>query len=581
MKHLATSIAGTRVLLSLVVIASLAPLAGHAERIAIETSRCAGADFGATRPTGIAYDSLRDELVVVDAATEKAYFFDRHCNVSSTVDLTLLDARHPTGVTYRADLDAFAVSTVEPAQLQVFTPAGESAGACSLAAAGLVNPTAIAWVDALARFAVLDEATGEIVYVDGSNLGGGACTIAERVSSAAVGVQQGAALTQATPDAALVALDGADRRAHLLDAGANELIDEFGTRFSLDSVQPAGIAYAAQAGRYYVVDGQTTVVHEVDARGSTGGRCVPGGRIDDFTIDTLRSLVLVLDRDTRTVRRYRLSDCTELGSALFLGDFGIASTFGVGYNDRDDQYVFTESGDPGALYFVDVSSLSLARTCNPQRVGDEPRRVSGIGSLGWLFVFGEGFELPWYAVLDGDCNLIEQWPETDLGETGGSFLPGVGALVTAEAGPASVNLVTLEGLSVYRIDPRDLRVGSRPDSIRALPGSGGRFLVAIGDSLYRWSVPLFAEPFGASGTFSRGALSVSLFELGDGTSLLGTIALPGRDLRIVGTFDRDTAAVSVSFQNPQGTLVTLNGTVEADLQAIVLPPPLGRLPRQQ
>ncbi|MEM9388241.1 MAG: hypothetical protein AAGA68_24535 [Pseudomonadota bacterium] len=555
----------------------LFPLLAQAERVAIETDQCAVAAIGATRPAGIAYDSLRDRLAVADAATDTVYFVDTQCALSSSLSLATLGVTRPAGLTYRDDLDSYAVVDADPPYLQAFTPTGDAAGGCDLGAEGVGFPSAVAWEASTARFAVLDDASNELIFVDASALDDGPCTVVERQPTGLIGVDSGVGLTQSDPDASLVAMNLSDRRAYFIN-GDGDLLAEFGTEFSLGTVAPAGIAYAGAADRYYVVDGVTTFVHEVDGRGTITRKCMPGGVLDDFAIDTRRQQLILLDITSLVARRSRLSDCAEIAPPLNLAPFGIELASGVGYDEREDQYIFTDRDGPGTLYFVDAATNALVGSCNPDPVGEDPTRVNGLGRLGWLWVVGDS-GASWNAILDRDCSLIEQWPGPGTNDTGGSLLTGVGGLISTNFVPGVITLATFEGRTVRSIDTRD--VDAVPTRLRSLPNQMDRFLATTDNTLYEWHLPLLADVFGVSGAFARPGVTLTLFELNAGDSLLGLLEFSANQVRVVGTYAAQGNALSISFRNPQGSLVTLNGTIDEGLGVITLPPPLGRLERRQ
>ncbi len=551
-----------------------------AVRVPIVTASCAIADFGSEDPAGMTFNANTGHLVIVDPIAGAALSVDATCQLASSFSLAALGSVLPSGIAHDPDESTFAI--VDSLEMEVFfaDEFGNSRGHCDLAVLNVPVPRGITFNRSDGVYAIVSDGTDEVILIDDTETTGQPCNLINRTALQGLGEVSPSSIAY-LEDSAQYAIADFDRDLVLLVDTAFDRQDSFETFWGVGSSLPTGLAYDPARQRFFLVDANADRLFDVDARGTSTLMCsTPAlGLVSPqgiaFNPET-SELILVDDRADAVF-------IVDSATCTLVRQFDIAPVVtvarGIAYLPNQDLLAIRSSVDP-RLHLFNYTTGSLVSQCDSETsfaVGD----LEALTDFDLIAINDENA----FKLVDRACRPQHQHSTRVLGDISAPFAstlafnPVVGNFLMTGSDRAYV--LNFEGLNRFDFDLIGIGLGGAvKEGLTYVRGGSEFFFVESSqDNIYHWDIPLLSEPTSLSGRYrSASGTTVVLLERGDG-SLSGLLELPVVELPLYGHVDVARRAIEIGFQPPQGNPVSVSGTVSADLNQLVFPPPLGTLTR--
>ncbi len=586
------SLKGVFLFFAVGVFLHLSAIPGESNKLPIVTKTCNTLDLGATYPTGLAYDDLDGTFVVTDYYS-MVYTYDNDCNSVSSFDATVLGVPYPQGITVNdSGVGAHKLAMVDFYGDVVFSDtSGGYLGGCDGAAIGATAPRGITYNSSTGNYALVDSTSDKVYIIDETVMDGSPCNVTNEFFTFTFGSDNPQGITYLSDTDQYAVTDMTDRIVYIIST-SGALQDQFEISYGVGAANAQGITYNAGQERYFISDYGTDLVYETDARGTSNFLCdtaiLSATNPTDVTFNANTNEIAFVDNTTDRVLILDLS-CNFIRPIDILA-LGLNNPTGMVYLPDTNQLAITDATDDG-IYFIGYDSEIVESQCDTGSLGIlNPSGIAYVPYTNQLAVT-DSYNQSLFLLDRTTCQVVTQrtlgamnaglWPAT----SGVSFHQGDGTFLTVDYSADDVVISNFEGsLMERKIDTYGLGLGSI-QGITPLLSSGTSFLVVdnTADAIYRWDIPLLVDgpSFSISGLFTSGGFggSMQIFERGgghfNGTYIYGTLTAP-----IYGYYNSATGEITMGAIHPNdGSDLSWQGTVDADLNTIRIGAPLGDLTR--
>lgn len=550
--------------------------------------------WGASVPTGIAYNTLTDEYAITDSTDDEVYIVNNKGELQSQFNTSGYPSTNPTGIACDSTADEYAIVDSSADEIFFVRTAGLLSSQCDTAGVGILAPTGIAFNSANGFYAITDSSQDEVFIVDG------ACIIQGQFDTSIHGVTNPLGITYRTDTDRYEVVGSSADEFLIFDAsagGLGTLISQFDTAAS-SITTPAGLAFNPDDRVSAIVDSGWDQIFPVDHRGtlvSTFDTAALGiFNPSDLSLNTTTGNLLITDDSTDFVTTVTTAGAFVTScSAAFIGATNVQ---GIAYLPSTDQFALIDN-DANEV-FITSATCVLSSQFDTSNLESETPSGLGVDQLfGDLTLTDNSDEAIRFADTAGTLKSL--CPGAGLGFDGGlgggpidglfnildiDHISSAGNFVVVDSNDDEIVVFNTMCLPLLHFDTGGLPA-TLPEGIAVDNAAKRVFMVDnTTDEVYEFDVPRFFEATTLSGSFVSGGIVLNLKETGDGF-ISGDVILPsaaaarqffGRDVKIHGSgldialiFGSSALTIDVMVDLGAGP-VAFSGTVASDLNSLVV-----------